>query len=50
MLLLKIAKNSFFSYNVITHNYIKHTSHTIKALDFIKEETFSYYLQWLLLF
>lgn len=50
MLLLKIAKNSFFSHNAITHGYIKHTSHTIKALDFIKEETFSYYVQWLLLF
>ena len=50
MLLLKIAKNAFFSQNTITHSYIKHTSHTIKALDFIKEETFSFYAQWLLLF
>lgn len=43
MLLLKIAKNSFFSHNAITHNYIKHKSHTIKALDFMKEGAFSYY-------
>jgi len=50
MLLLKIAKNSFFSHNLITQNYIKHTSCIIKALDFIKDETFSYYAQWLLLF
>jgi ribosomal protein S11 len=50
MLLLKIAKNSFFSHNVITHNYIKHRSNTIKTLDFIKEGAFSYYIQWVLLF
>jgi ribosomal protein S11 len=50
MLLLKIAKNSFLSHNGITQNYIKYTSRIIKALDFIKDETFSYYAQWLLLF
>ena len=50
MLLLKIAKNSFFSHNTITQNYIKHTSHVIKALGFVKDDTFSYYAQWLLLF
>jgi len=50
MLLLKIVKNSFFSRNTIAHSYIKHTFQTVTALDFIKEEAFSYYVQWLLLF
>ena len=45
MLLLKIVKNSFFSRNTIAHSYIKHTFQTVTALDFIKEEAFSYYVQ-----
>jgi ribosomal protein S11 len=49
MLLLKIAKNSFFSSNAITPNYIKYSLHNIEVLDFVKEETFSYYVRWVLL-
>ena len=49
MLLLKIAKNSFFSQNALTPNYIKYSLHNIEILNFIKEESFSYYVRWLLL-
>lgn len=45
MLLLKIAKNLFFSSNAITPNYIKYSLHNIEVLDFVKEETFSYYVR-----
>lgn len=45
MLLLKIAKNLFFSQNAVTYNYIKQMSHIIKTLNFIQKETFSYYVQ-----
>jgi len=50
MLLLKIANKSFFLHNLINHNYIKYLFHNIKILEFIKEDTFSYYVQWLFLF
>ena len=50
MLLLKIANKSFFLHNLINHNYIKYLFHNIKILQFIKEDTFSYYVQWLFLF
>ena len=50
MLLLKIANKSFFLNNLINHNYIKYLFHNIKILEFIKEDTFSYYVQWLFLF
>ncbi len=49
MLLLKIAKNSFFSSNTITSNYIKYSLHNVEILEFVKEETFSYYVRWMLL-
>ena len=49
MLLLKIANKSFFSYNIITHKYIKYLLHNIEAIEFVKKETFSHYTQWLLL-
>jgi|APFre7841882793_1041355.scaffolds.fasta_scaffold00074_2 hypothetical protein len=45
MLLLKIAKNSFLSHNAITPNYIKYLLHNIEILDFVQEETFSYYVR-----
>ena len=45
MLLLKIAKNSFFSSNTITSNYIKYSLHNVEILEFVKEETFSYYVR-----
>jgi len=50
MLLLKIVNKSFFLHNLINHNYIKYLFHNIKILEFIKEDTFSYYVQWLFLF
>jgi hypothetical protein len=45
MLLLKIAKNSFFSQNATTPHNIKYSLHNIEILDFIKEESFSYYIR-----
>jgi len=45
MLLLKIANKSFFSHNLITRNYMKHLFHTIGILEFVKEETFSFYVR-----
>ena len=45
MLLLKIVNKSFFLHNLINHNYIKYLFHNIKILEFIKEDTFSYYVQ-----
>jgi len=50
MLLLKIVNKSFFLHNLINHNYIRYLFHNIKILEFIKEDTFSYYVQWLFLF
>ncbi|KAK1732064.1 ribosomal protein S11 (mitochondrion) [Skeletonema marinoi] len=50
MLSLKIANKSFFSSNLINQNYFKHLFSKIKILKFIKKETFSFYLSWLILF
>ena len=50
MLLLKIANKSLFSPNLITQNYIQCLFHKIQILKFIKKETFSFYLGWLLVF
>lgn len=49
MLSLKIANKSFFSSNLINQNYFKHLFSKIKILKFIKKETFSFYLSWLIL-
>jgi len=50
MLSLKIANKSSFSSNLINQNYFKHLFSKIKILKFIKKETFSFYLSWLILF
>ena len=50
MLSLKIANKSFFSSNLINQNYFKNLFSKIKILKFIKKETFSFYLSWLILF
>ena len=50
MLSLKIANKSFFSPNLINQNHFKHLFSKIKILKFIKKETFSFYLSWLILF
>lgn len=50
MLSLKIANKSYFSSNLINQNYFKHLFSKIKILKFIKKETFSFYLSWLILF
>jgi ribosomal protein S11 len=50
MLLLKIVNKSLFSHNLTIHNYIKHLYHNIEILKFVKKETFSFYVRWLLLF
>lgn len=50
MLLLKIANKSIFSSNFISQNYIQYFVHKIKVLTFIKKETMSFYLNWLILF
>jgi ribosomal protein S11 len=50
MLLLKIVNKSIFSFNIITQNYLQYLYHKIKLLRYIKEETFSFYLQLMLLF
>ena len=50
MLSLKIANKSFFSFNLINQNYFKHLFYKIKILRFIKKETFSFYLSWLIFF
>lgn len=50
MLILKIANKSFFSFNSIIQNFIRYLLHKIEVLKFIKKETFSYYLRWLILF
>ena len=50
MLLLKIVNKSFFSHNRINYNHIQNLFRSIKILEFVKEETFSYYVQQLLLF
>lgn len=50
MLLLKIANKSLFSYSLATQNYIKHLFRSIKILEFAKEEAFSFYARWLVLY
>ena len=50
MLLLKIANKSFFSHNLITSNYMKNLFRSIGIFEFVKEETFSFYVRWVLLF
>ena len=50
MLLLKIANKSLSSHNRITGTYTKHLFHNNQVLKFIKKETLSFYVRWLLLF
>lgn len=50
MFLLKIVNKSFFSPNLILQNYIAYLLHKIKILEFIKKETISFYLSWLIVF
>jgi ribosomal protein S11 len=50
MLLLKIANKSFFSLNLVAQQYVKYLFHKTKILKFLKKETFSFYLCWLILF
>lgn len=45
MLLLKIANKSFFSHNLITSNYMKNLFRSIGIFEFVKEETFSFYVR-----
>ena len=48
MFLLKIVNKSFP--NLILQNYIAYLFHKIKILEFIKKETISFYLSWLIVF
>jgi small subunit ribosomal protein S11 len=50
MLSLKIANKLFFLSNFVNQNYFKNLFLKIKILKFIKKETFSFYLSWLILF
>jgi len=50
MFLLKIVNRSLFSPNLIIQNYIKHLLYKIKIIEFIKKETISFYLNWLVFF
>lgn len=50
MLLLKLAKKSFYLHNIITYYYIRYLVQNIKTLKFVKEEIFSFYTCWFVLF
>lgn len=50
MLLFKIANKPSSIFNLIDQKYMQCVSHHLKILSFIKNETFSYYLRWFMLF
>ncbi len=50
MLLLKIVNKLHFSHNLTIYSYIKHLCYSVEILNFVKKETFSFYVRWLLLF